>query len=317
MTPESPCARAFVASPNHDARAGGVDILLLNYTGMADTAAAQARLCDPAAKVSCHYLVHEDGGTVQLVPEARRAWHAGAAVWQGTTDINSRAIGIEIANGGHDFGCPDYPPAQIAAVIRLCRDILARHPIPPHNMLAHSDVAPRRKRDPGETFPWDKLHDAGIGLWVAPAPLSAGRILAPGDRGAEVARLKRRCAITATASRPPPISSTTRCRTWWRRSSATSSAARRRPRRSLDGADAARPARRENGTPGALLPHRETAMRGRQGSALISLAKAAGSGELDRSRPSAAGDRVATISSSRPPTHLRRSRRRAGDQRRC
>ena len=190
MTPESPCARAFVASPNHDARAGGVDILLLHYTGMADTAAAQARLCDPAAKVSCHYLVHEDGGTVQLVPEARRAWHAGAAVWQGTTDINSRAIGIEIANGGHDFGCPDYPPAQIAAVIRLCRDILARHPIPPHNMLAHSDVAPRRKRDPGETFPWDKLHDAGIGLWVAPAPLSAGRILAPGDRGAEVARLK-------------------------------------------------------------------------------------------------------------------------------
>jgi len=150
MTPESPCARAFVASPNHDARAGGVDILLLHYTGMADTAAAQARLCDPAAKVSCHYLVHEDGGTVQLVPEARRAWHAGAAVWQGTTDINSRAIGIEIANGGHDFGCPDYPPAQIAAVIRLCRDILARHPIPPHNMLAHSDVAPRRKRDPGE-----------------------------------------------------------------------------------------------------------------------------------------------------------------------
>jgi N-acetylmuramoyl-L-alanine amidase len=190
MTPESPCARAFIASPSHDARAGGIDILLLHYTGMADAAAAQARLCDPTAKVSCHYLVFESGDTVQLVAEARRAWHAGAAIWQGTTDINSRAIGIEIANGGHDFGCPDYPPAQIEAVIRLCRDILARHAIPPHNVLAHSDVAPRRKRDPGETFPWRALHDAGIGLWVAPAPVTSGRMLAPGDRGAEVARLK-------------------------------------------------------------------------------------------------------------------------------
>lgn len=190
MTPDSPCARAFVASPNHDARACGVDILLLHATGMADTAAAQARLRDPAAEVSCHYLVCEDGGTVQLVAEARRAWHAGVASWQGAADINSRAVGIEIANGGHDFGCPDYPPAQIAAVIRLCRDILARHAIPPHNVLAHSDVAPRRKRDPGERFPWGALHDAGIGLWVAPAPVAAGHTLAPGDRGAAVARLK-------------------------------------------------------------------------------------------------------------------------------
>lgn len=190
MTPDSACASDCIASPNHDARGCGVDILLLHYTGMADTAAAQARLCDPAAKVSCHYLVREDGGIVQLVAEARRAWHAGVARWQDTTDINARAIGIEIANGGHDFGCPDYPPAQIAATIELCRDILARHAIPPHNVLAHSDVAPRRKRDPGETFPWRALHDAGIGLWVAPAPVTAGRTLAPGDRGAEVARLK-------------------------------------------------------------------------------------------------------------------------------
>ncbi len=190
MTPESSCARAFVASPNHDARACGIDILLLHYTGMADTAAAQARLCDPAAKVSCHYLVAEDGGAVQLVAEARRAWHAGVAMWQGATDINARAVGIEIANGGHDAGCPDYPPAQIAAVIRLCRDILARHAIPPQNVLAHSDVAPRRKRDPGERFPWRALHDAGVGLWIAPAPIAEGRILAPGDRGVEVVRLK-------------------------------------------------------------------------------------------------------------------------------
>lgn len=190
MTPESPCARAFIASPNHDARACGVDILLLHYTGMADTAAAQQRLCDPAAKVSSHYLVCEDGDILQFVAEARRAWHAGAAMWQGTADINSRAIGIEIANGGHDFGCPDYPAAQIDAVIRLCRDILARHPIPPHNVLAHSDVAPRRKRDPGEKFPWRALHDAGIGLWVAPAPVAAGRTLVPGDQDAEVAQFK-------------------------------------------------------------------------------------------------------------------------------
>ena len=163
----SPLARQFIASPNHDERVGGlVDILVLHYTGMPDAAGALARLCDPSAKVSSHYLVYEDGGIVQLVPEDRRAWHAGVSNWHGWTDINSRSIGIEIVNAGHDGGCPEFPLAQIEAVIALCRDIASRWPIPPDQVLAHSDIAPSRKQDPGERFPWARLHDGGVGLWV-------------------------------------------------------------------------------------------------------------------------------------------------------
>ncbi|HEY0233870.1 MAG TPA: N-acetylmuramoyl-L-alanine amidase [Afipia sp.] len=163
----SPLARQFIASPNHDERVGGiVDILLLHYTGMPDADGALARLCDPEAKVSSHYLVRENGEIIQMVPEDRRAWHAGVSYWRGATDINSRSIGIEIANAGHDGGCPDYPAVQIDAVIALCRDILSRWPILPGGVLAHSDVAPTRKEDPGEYFPWDRLHENGVGLWV-------------------------------------------------------------------------------------------------------------------------------------------------------
>jgi N-acetylmuramoyl-L-alanine amidase len=183
-----------VASPNHDERKGAIDILLLHYTGMPSAEAACARLCDPVAKVSSHYLVYEDGDVDQLVPESRRAWHAGLASWHGAIDINARAIGIEIVNPGHAFGYRDFPDPQIEAVIALCRDILARHPIPAARVLAHSDIAPERKQDPGEKFPWARLAAAGIGRWIEPMPIGADTALKPGDRGAQVADLQRALA---------------------------------------------------------------------------------------------------------------------------
>jgi N-acetylmuramoyl-L-alanine amidase len=179
-------------SPNHDARASGLraDILLLHYTGMASTDVAIGRLRDPTSKVSSHYVVDESGTVLQLVPEARRAWHAGLSSWEGVSDINSRSIGIEIGNPGHSYGYPDFPECEIAAVIALCRDIVARHRIKPHLVLAHSDVAPQRKLDPGEKFPWERLHRAGVGAWVEPAPLEAGTALGPGDAGTNVTDLQ-------------------------------------------------------------------------------------------------------------------------------
>jgi N-acetylmuramoyl-L-alanine amidase len=165
---------AVVASSNFGVRAGGQrpDCVLLHYTGMPDGAAALALLCDPASSVSCHYLVFEDGRIVQLVAERWRAWHAGKSYWKRETDLNSRSIGIEIVHPGHDAqnDMPPYPPAQIVAVIDLCRDIAERHAIPADRFLAHSDVAPERKIDPGERFPWPDLHRAGIGHWVEPLP---------------------------------------------------------------------------------------------------------------------------------------------------
>ncbi|HLG90034.1 MAG TPA: N-acetylmuramoyl-L-alanine amidase [Alphaproteobacteria bacterium] len=154
-------------SPNHGPRRGNgpVDILLLHYTGMPTAAAALDRLCDPAAEVSAHYLIEEDGTIWRLVDEARRAWHAGESVWAGERDVNSRSIGIELANPGHG---PDYrvfPDAQMDALAALGREILARHPVPSHRVLGHSDVAPGRKRDPGELFDWRLLSERGIGLW--------------------------------------------------------------------------------------------------------------------------------------------------------
>ncbi|MFQ5774229.1 MAG: N-acetylmuramoyl-L-alanine amidase [Kiloniellaceae bacterium] len=162
------------ASPNFDARPTGqaVDLLLLHYTGMPSARAALARMCDPAAKVSAHYCIDEDGTVFRLVSEDRRAWHAGASAWAGVRDINARAIGIELVNPGHEFGYRPFPEAQMTALIGLCRDVLARHPIPPHRVLGHSDVAPLRKRDPGELFDWARLAEAGVGLWpgrAAPA----------------------------------------------------------------------------------------------------------------------------------------------------
>lgn len=154
-------------SPNHGPRRGGgrVDMLLLHYTGMPTAAAALDRLCDPGAEVSAHYLIEEDGAVWRLVDESRRAWHAGRSFWAGERDVNSRSIGIELANPGHGPDYRPFPDAQMAALEELARGILARHPIPPHRVLGHSDVAPGRKRDPGELFDWRRLAASGIGLW--------------------------------------------------------------------------------------------------------------------------------------------------------
>jgi len=149
----------WVPSPNFDTRATGAEIkhLILHYTGMKSAEAAQDRLCDPTAKVSSHYLIDEKGAITQMVLEKDRAWHAGVSNWAGESDINSTSIGIEIHNRGHEFGYEEYPDVQITAVIDLCRDILTRHNIAPHHILAHSDIAPARKQDPGEKFPWEKV----------------------------------------------------------------------------------------------------------------------------------------------------------------
>ncbi|MBY0251322.1 MAG: N-acetylmuramoyl-L-alanine amidase [Methylobacterium organophilum] len=196
LAPDSPLARRVAPSPNHGARrAGPLDMLILHYTGMDSGAAALARLRDPLSEVSAHYLVFEDGGIVQMVPEARRAWHAGAGAWKGETDVNSRSIGIEIVNPGHAGGLPPYPEAQVEAVIALARDILGRWLIPPERVLAHSDVAPERKEDPGEIFPWDRLAAAGVGHHVPPARLQDGRFLARGDAGQPVEALQAMFAL--------------------------------------------------------------------------------------------------------------------------
>ncbi len=163
-------------SPNHDSRAIGtvVDMLVLHYTGMPTAQAALDRLCDPQAQVSAHYVVDEDGTVYGLVDEAQRAWHAGVAAWRGKTDINNRSIGIEMVNPGHEFGYRRFPPAQIASVIAVAHTILTRHPtIGAGNIVGHSDVAPWRKEDPGELFPWATLAKAGIGLFPASGLIAA------------------------------------------------------------------------------------------------------------------------------------------------
>jgi N-acetylmuramoyl-L-alanine amidase len=163
-------------SPNHDARPAGIpiDILLLHYTGMRSAAEAIDRLRDPAARVSSHYVVEQDGLIWQLVPEDRRAWHAGISHWRGHTGLNDRTVGIEIVNPGHEWGYQPFPALQMAAVCDLCLGILSRHPIPPRNVVGHSDVAPDRKDDPGELFDWPGLAANGVGLWptadASPAP---------------------------------------------------------------------------------------------------------------------------------------------------
>jgi N-acetylmuramoyl-L-alanine amidase len=158
--------RLDMPSPNHDDRGGSaIDMLVLHYTGMTSAKAALERLCDPAAKVSAHYTVDEDGTVYAHVPEARRAWHAGVSSWAGAADVNARSIGIELVNPGHEFGYRDFTDAQIEALITLCHGILLRHPIASARVLGHSDVAPARKEDPGELFPWARLAKAGIGLW--------------------------------------------------------------------------------------------------------------------------------------------------------
>ena len=178
-------------SPNFNERVGveGPDILLMHYTGMQSCEAAVQRLTDPAARVSSHYTIDEDGTVYVPVDESLRAWHAGVSHWRGATDINSRSIGIEIVNPGHEFGYRAFPDVQIDAVIELSHGILSRHRIAPRNVIAHSDIAPGRKEDPGELFPWSRLAGEGIGLWVE-VPAVIGESLSPGDRGDAVRALQ-------------------------------------------------------------------------------------------------------------------------------
>lgn len=181
-------------SPNFDDRPAGVviDMVILHYTGMADAAAALDRLCDPAAKVSAHYLVDEDGAVTRLVAEDRRAWHAGMASWRRATDINARSIGIELVNPGHDLDYRPFPDAQMASLERLLAGIVAHHGIPADRVLGHADVAPLRKRDPGEKFDWERLARAGFGLWPSPGfePSPHAPALAPGQSGPAVLDLQ-------------------------------------------------------------------------------------------------------------------------------
>ena len=193
---DSPLISAVRPSPNYGERRGhsAPDCIVLHYTGMVDGSSALARLCDPASEVSCHYVVAEDGAVIQLVPEAQRAHHAGRSFWAGESDVNSASIGIEIVNGGHDFGLPPFPQAQIAALVALCRDVTGRYAILPQRILAHSDIAPSRKRDPGERFPWQTLAEAGVGLWVPPGK-GFVEALAPGMNGDAVAALQAALAL--------------------------------------------------------------------------------------------------------------------------
>ncbi len=173
-------------SPNFDARPVGtpVDMLVIHYTGMESAEDAMARLHDPAAGVSAHYCIDEEGAVIRLVPEGRRAWHAGQSVWAGARDINARSIGIELVNPCHQFGYRPFPDPQMAACFELSLAVLTRHPIPARNVVGHSDVAPRRKMDPGELFDWRLLAEQGIGLWpeaadgAAPGEIDAGGIAA-------------------------------------------------------------------------------------------------------------------------------------------
>jgi N-acetylmuramoyl-L-alanine amidase len=190
---------------------GGIDLVVLHYTGMQDAETALARLTDPApragrypgpwqardidpdlilGRASAHYVIDESGAVFALVDERARAWHAGVSLWEGHSDTNDRAIGIEIVNGGHDFGLPDFADAQIEAVIDLVGTIMARHGLTQDRVVGHSDVAPARKQDPGEKFPWARLAASGVSIWPRDE-YGAGAALMPGDVGAGVAAMQK------------------------------------------------------------------------------------------------------------------------------
>ncbi|WP_400766096.1 N-acetylmuramoyl-L-alanine amidase [Methylosinus sporium] len=192
-SPDTPHAADFRPSPNHNERLTPISALILHYTGMPTAASALALLTSVEAQVSSHYFVDEDGTILQLVPEARRAWHAGRSFWAGETDLNSASIGIEIVHPGHDDPRP-FPDRQIEATAALCRDICARQGIAPRRVLGHSDIAIGRKIDPGEFFPWKTLAELGVGHYVEPAAIVGGAVLETGARGDEVRRLQQALA---------------------------------------------------------------------------------------------------------------------------
>ena len=158
-------------TPNVNSRDPSLPLqyVVLHYTGMENGHAALSRLMDPKAEVSAHYMIDEDGKVTQLADEDKRAWHAGKSFWRGTTDLNSASIGIELVNPGHQFGYRAFPTMQMKALASLLRDIIARHNLSPKTaLLAHSDIAPGRKEDPGELFPWQELAAQGLGVWPQP-----------------------------------------------------------------------------------------------------------------------------------------------------
>lgn len=187
----------FIDKPSatHSSREGAVvDMLVLHYTGMRTAEEAIDRLVSPQYEVSAHYLVDEDGTVYAMVPESEKAWHAGVSHWRGREGVNAFSIGIEIVNPGHEFGYRPFPKSQMLAVAELCQGILSRHAIPARNVVAHSDVAPARKEDPGELFDWPYLASQGIGLWPAFPFRSISNInlLKMGDKGEKVASMQRR-----------------------------------------------------------------------------------------------------------------------------
>jgi N-acetylmuramoyl-L-alanine amidase len=192
FSPDSACVAAVLPTPNYGERRGfrQPEYVILHYTGMPTAGAAVALLRDAKSEVSCHYVIEESGRTVQLAPEHSRAWHAGKSSWRGVQDMNSASIGVEICNAGHDGFLPDFPEAQIQSVIALCRDLADRYAIRPEAFLAHSDIAPMRKRDPGEKFPWDKLAQAGVGLWVQADAPSPRPLFVSGEEGVSVLALQ-------------------------------------------------------------------------------------------------------------------------------
>lgn len=182
-------------SPNCNERAANnqIDTLILHYTGMKSGKEALERMCDPKAQVSAHYMVEEDGSVYYLVPETKRAWHAGISHWRGRGNLNNISIGIEIVNPGHEWGYHPFPEAQMQSVETLCADIIQRQPIDKRNVIGHSDIAPSRKQDPGELFDWKRLADKGIGLWPGVVSSVNNRVIyTPGSRGNDVLELQQR-----------------------------------------------------------------------------------------------------------------------------
>jgi len=212
-------------SPNHDARPPDqpIDTLILHYTGMQTAQAAIERLCDPAARVSSHYVVDEDGAVLRLVPEERCAWHAGVSFWRGHSGLNGRSIGIEIVNPGHEWGYRDFPALQMAAVCDLCLEIMARHPISARNVVAHSDVAPDRKADPGERFDWRGLAANGVGLW--PEDAANSDIIADSSAAVRAALATIGYRVAPTCGLDPPLAVVLRAfQRHWRPDSVTGEA---------------------------------------------------------------------------------------------
>jgi N-acetylmuramoyl-L-alanine amidase len=194
LSPDTPLVGKVRPSPNFGERKNGLrpSILLLHYTGVETAAKAIDWLTRAESQVSCHYAIDESGAITQIVAEDMRAWHAGESFWAGESDINSISIGIEIHNPGHDWGYVDFPEVQMRAVEALCLDVIGRHRIRPERVLAHSDVAPRRKQDPGERFSWGRLARAGVGHWVEPEPLNPAEPgLAAGVAGPLVAEVQK------------------------------------------------------------------------------------------------------------------------------